>query len=735
MAYGWRRYGRWAIGFALLLAAWAAIVVAEANVTNITVDGESDDWAGYGDTAPDPADDALGSVEIAGVLALANADSVYVMVALKGDRNEVQQIDVEFAPMASGCQVHARVRVDQARMDVFIVSDGNSTDQPGVGAYAIGSALEVRLPRTLFEDEVPEAVAVRLIDRTLGKDAPADEAESPVRIVDETDPATANTGTGSDVLFCQCTTTTGAFPFASQISVPTGYRAEYFIAPSGLNTPSDVVGSPDGGYLVASSRARAIHWVHEDGTIEVFAEGHAYAIDSDAEGTLYGYNFPTGDIYLIEAGRPFRTIAEVPDTACESTLAVAPDGTLYVGHNACEGDEFGHTTVYRIPAGGGPATAVTAELEGVSALDTSTDGRLFAASGGHLVEIVPASGEIRSIVNLPFGVSAHGLDATDGSLWYVSAAESATESAVYRVSSSGTAALLAQFAGGGLEGIVVTADGTVVGAQRAVGGLQAVSADGSTWAIVEPNGLVSPHSLAIGPCGEIVTVNDEAGRLTSACADGVNRFLLPLISYQPPQTFIAISPDGWLVAGESAPGFPSLLRRYAADGTVTTLADDLDNVSGVAIDSQGRIYAAATGEGAIVRFDADAGRTVLASGLRTPQALAVTEDGTVYAVTGGTGFGDVFAIPSTGDAVTVIPGGGSARTLVAIQGAAALAVGPDGDLYVAAGNTVYHVDDWGIPMPFATGFRSARGLAFDPDGRLYVADDDANAIVRIVPEA
>jgi len=729
----WKSCERWIIGLLLLLAAWVVFCAAGTNVTDITLDGEADDWAGYGDVTSDPADDALGSVEIAGVLVLANADSVYALVVLKGDRDEVQQIDLEFAPVTSGGRVHARVRIDQGQMDVTIVEDGNPIDQTGVGEYAVGAVLEARFPRELFENEVPEAVLVRLVDRTHGKEAPADEAECVVTIVDEIDSAAVAADGG--LLFCRCTTTTGAFPPAPQISVPAGYRAEYFIAPSGLNTPSDVVGSPDGGYLVASSRARAIHWVHEDGTIEVFAEGHAYAIDCDSEGTLYGYNFPTGEIFLIEPGRPFRTIAEVPDTACESTLAVAPDGTLYVGHNACSGDSIGGTTIYRISAGGGSPEVVTARLQGIAALDVASDGQLFAASGGCVLHIDLDSGVTRTLADLPIGISFHGLDATDGQTLYVSTGDFATAGDIYRMCAGGDATLMAHFAGNGIEGIAVTSDGTVIGTQRAIGGLQAVDPDGSVRAVVEPNGLVSPHSLAIGPCGEVVTVNDEAGRLTSACADGTNDFLLSIISYQPPQTFIAISPDGWLVAGESAPGFPSRLNRYSADGTMTTMADDLDNVSGVAIDAQGRVYAASTGDGLVVRFEEDGQRTVLASGLQTPQALAVADDGTVYVVTGGAGFGDVFAIPSTGDTVVVIPEAGSHRRLASIEGAAALAIGPDGDLFIAAGSAVYRIDPWGIPLLFAGGFQSARGLAFDPDGRLYVADDDGNAIVRIVPEA
>mgnify|MGYP005839900349 CR=1 FL=1 len=725
------------LGIGLAMLSVAAIGLAAIDTTtHILIDGDSSDWDAYAVPQMDPHGDALGVIDIIGVAALYNDESVYVLVLMEGDTSQIAQIDFDFNADPFGAPlVRASLKPWQNEFHVTRQIDGVPLELESTGVFQLAESAELRLPLSSFDGVAPTTVSIRLIDRDHGKKSPADvTADCSILAISGLDlplQAQANL-TGSDSMFCQCPSTNHSFAAAPGILVPSGYSAEYFIAPSGLNTPSDVAVLPDGQIFVTSSRGGVVQQVFADGRLETFAEGHVYSIDYDSEGTLYGYNFPTGEVFLIEPNR-MRRIARIADTACECTLAVAPDGTIYVGHNACSGDTSGQSTLYRISPDGDQATPMTTQLQGISALDVDRHGTLYAVAGGVLWTVNPVSGSIAMKADLAVAPSFHGLTVADNGDIYISSGDFRDQGGIYRIAEDGTATEIAHFSGNGIEGIAITPDGAIIGTQRSVGGLQHVSADGTITALIEPNGLVSPHSLAFSPCGELVTVNDEGGRLTIACPNGENRPLMSLVSFQPPQTHIAFSTEGWFVCGESAPGFPSLLNLYLPNGSSQTLATDLDNVSGVAVGADGVIYAAATGDGTIVRIQPDGTRELIAQGLETPQALAVASDGTVYAVVGGAGFGDVFAIPAFGDAVIAISPDGMIRKLAQIDGAAALAVGPDGLLYVAAGRVVMVIDEWGTAWPFAQGFQFARGLAFDAEGRLYVADDDGNAIVRIVP--
>jgi hypothetical protein len=92
------------------------------------------------------------------------------------------------------------------------------------------------------------------------------------------------------------------------------------------------------------------------------------------------------------------------------------------------------------------------------------------------------------------------------------------------------------------------------------------------------------QALAVSPCGEVLSVNDQAGRLVLIMPDGRVSPFIQVISFQPPQTFLAFSPQGWYVVGESVPGFPSLLKRYLPNGVEQTLVYAIPAVSGVAVD-------------------------------------------------------------------------------------------------------------------------------------------------------
>ena len=537
---------------------------------------------------------------------------------------------------------------------------------------------------------------------------------------------------------CRCQGETKTFPTAQRISVPSGYRAEYVVAPSGLNVPADVAIAPDGEIFVTSSRAGSIFRVELGGSLRKLASSHAYSIDVDRSGRLYAYDFPAGEVLAISSSGRAEVIARLPVSACESSLAVAPDGTVFIGANFCLGDEMDENTggtLYRLRSDG---YAVEALLEGIpfiDALDVSEDGVVYVITRGvQLNAVDPQDPRLNPVATLacfnPEETASGVAVARDGSV-YVSTGAIQPEGALYRYDLNDDELTgIASFPGNGLQGIDVHPDGSVLAVQRAIGGLQRILPNGTVSAIVEPNGLVSPQAICGTPCGELVVVNDEAGWASIICPDGSVNPFVRMISYMPPLTYIASSSEGWIVAGESAPGFASRLVRYSQTGDREILATDIPDVSGVAIASDGTLYAAGTRANRIYALSPDGTRDVLSTDVRKPQALELSRDGRLFAIVNReTDVG--FVLMEQGDAVVEILANGSARLVAEIDECYDLAIDDEGWIYVTAREKVWRIDEHGHRSSFASGFDGARGITFH-DGHLYVTDDLANAIVRIV---
>jgi len=542
-------------------------------------------------------------------------------------------------------------------------------------------------------------------------------------------------GTRDSAVFgelCTCEGEKEWFTPAQRINVSGGYRAEYVVAPSGLNVPSDVAISQDGEIFVTSSRAGAIYLVALDGSISRFASSHAYAIDFDDAGRLYGFNYPGGEVVRYDGSGRGHIVARLPRSACESTLAAAPDGTLYAALNYCMGDEMGDTTLYRLRAGDYRVETILDGIAEISSLDVGSDGGLYAVIDGVLSRIDPDGQEVFPLRELGLReISSHGLAVAEDGAIYVSSGSMSPEGAVYRHMPDGSALTeVAAFSGNGLQGIGILPDGSIIGVQRAIGGLQRILPDGTTSAIVEPNGLVSPQAICATSCGELVVVNDEAGWASIVCPDGTVNPFVRMTSFIAPLTYVASSEDGWIVAGESAPGFPSQLVRYSTAGEREVLTKDILDVSGVAVASDGSIYAAATREDRILVLSTAEEREVVTTDVRKPQALALSYDGRLYA-TVNRETDDDFEASMFGDAVVEILENGSARLVAEIDECYDLAVDEAGEIYVAAWEKIWRIDKYGSRSIFASGFEGARGVAC-LGGDLYITDDLANAIIRIV---
>lgn len=155
--------------------------------------------------------------------------------------------------------------------------------------------------------------------------------------------------------------------------------------------------------------------------------------------------------------------------------------------------------------------------------------------------------------------------------------------------------------------VAVNARGDVFVADAAAQRVRVVrAADGAVRTLagsgdIEPNAAWVPGGLTDGP-------GDRA------------RFNAPL--------GIAVAPDGAVYVADAG---NRSVRRIAPDGTVTTVARDLERPHQLALDRAGRLYVADSARG-IVRIDPDGQRTVLALDVHAPYGVAIFDAGSALTV-------------------------------------------------------------------------------------------------------
>jgi gluconolactonase len=193
-----------------------------------------------------------------------------------------------------------------------------------------------------------------------------------------------------------------------------------------------------------------------------------------------------------------------------------------------------------------------------------------------------------------------------------------------------------------------------------------------------------------------------------------------------------------------AKGFPSRIRKLAADGSVSTVIEDSGS-NGLAVDANGALVAGTHKYKALSRYSLGTGQRAAVAEryegevFNSPNDIAIAADGTIYftdpdyqkaAAPGGQKVTGVYRVATDGK-VTLVDG--------SLRNPNGIALSATGDvLYVNAGSILraYPVVD-GVPRQgrdIVTDLQIADGMARDCHGNLYVTEHSAKRARVFSPE-
>jgi hypothetical protein len=177
-----------------------------------------------------------------------------------------------------------------------------------------------------------------------------------------------------------------------------------------------------------------------------------------------------------------------------------------------------------------------------------------------------------------------------------------------------------------------------------------------------------------------------------------------------------------MVSGPRGEKVPVSIYRIAQDLQITPFVRDLMNVSALAFDREGNLFASSRSEGSIYRVNRQGAVTTFAEGMGIATGIAFDRDGNLFV---GDRSGTIFKLRPNTDGES----GAEIFVFATLEPSVAfyhLCFAPDGRLLVTAPTTssnqpVYAIDADGNKDVFYNGLGRPQGMAFDVDGNLYLA--------------
>ena len=239
-----------------------------------------------------------------------------------------------------------------------------------------------------------------------------------------------------------------------------------------------------------------------------------------------------------------------------------------------------------------------------------------------------------------------------------------------------------------------------------------------------------PTGVAADPVGNLYFADSASGSLYATSTTGAIPTALATGLSIPGQ--VAWSISGVLVADT---GDNRVAVLATGNNSFTSIGTGLKAPKGVAVDGQGDIFIADTGNNRIVEIPYTASQpgnqiTLPVTGLSSPSALALDP-------------ADDLFIADTGNARIVELTFNSSQTVLnlgtAVIAPTGIAVDPAGDLYVADTNSMSVLEfpaGSALSNQLVTGLKSPTGLAIDSSGSIYVADSGLTGLLaanRAIP--
>lgn len=282
--------------------------------------------------------------------------------------------------------------------------------------------------------------------------------------------------------------------------------------------------------------------------------------------------------------------------------------------------------------------------------------------------------------------------------------------------------------------------------------LQFVQAWGELGAA--PGQLDYPRALASDPAGDVYVADTANDRIQVYTTDGVLLRGWGIPGRGPGQFTapqgLAADPTGRLLVSDTvdhrvelfAPGSEAYLESWNVQGDLT---EGLLGPSGIGVDPRGSVYVADTGNQRVVKVWGD---NTFLSELGISGGVTLSDPGAVAVAPGS---GDVYVADTDDDRVLVYApdgallekwGGGEGNGSTGsgpgeFESPRALAVGPEGDVYVADyGNDRIEkftpsgtlLDEWGTRGGRDGRMRGPTGVAVDGRGDVYVVDNGNNRV-------